>query len=158
MDSSSPNRHLSATLVSDTTSQRKVTGPRFLREAMEDSPKDPKIAELQDASGDAELQVAGFYTQLKRGTPYAFVTPALVLINVGVFAAMIAGGVDLMSPSIEHLLRWGVNFAPKTTGGEWWRLLTESWIDSEKGADGYQIKRTGLHRVQRFLCDWRRRY
>ncbi len=25
---------------------RKATGPRFLREAMDDSPKDPKIAEL----------------------------------------------------------------------------------------------------------------
>ncbi len=85
-------------------------------------------AEPQDASGDVELQVAEFYAQLKRVTPYAFVTPALVLINVGVFAAMIAGGVDLMSPSIEHLLSWGANFAPKTTGGEWWRLLTSNYV------------------------------
>ncbi len=85
-------------------------------------------AEPQDASSDVELQVAEFYAQLKRVTPYAFVTPALVLINVGVFAAMIAGGVDLMSPSIEHLLSWGANYAPKTTGGEWWRLLTSNYV------------------------------
>ena len=85
-------------------------------------------AELQDASGDAEPQVAEFYAQLKKITPYAFVTPALVLINVGVFAAMIAAGVDLMSPSIEHLLSWGANYAPMTTGGEWWRLLTSNYV------------------------------
>ncbi len=85
-------------------------------------------AELQDASDDAELQVAEFYAQLKRVTPYAFVTPALVLINVGVFVAMIAAGVDLMSPSIEHLLSWGANYAPMTTGGEWWRLLTSNYL------------------------------
>ena len=85
-------------------------------------------AEPQDASGDTESQVAEFYAQLKRFTPYAFVTPALVLINVGVFAAMIAAGVDLMSPSIEHLLSWGANYAPMTTGGEWWRLLTSNYV------------------------------
>jgi rhomboid protease GluP len=85
-------------------------------------------AELQDASGDVELQVAEFYAQLKRFTPYAFVTPALVLINVAVFVAMIAAGVDLMSPSIEHILSWGANYAPMTTGGEWWRLLTSNYL------------------------------
>lgn len=82
----------------------------------------------RQTSDDAELQIADFYAQLKRRTPYAFVTPALVLINVGVFVAMIAAGVDVMSPSIEHLLDWGANYAPKTTGGEWWRLLTSNYL------------------------------
>ena len=85
-------------------------------------------AEPQEPSSDAELLVAEFYEQLKRVTPYAIVTPALVLINVGVFAAMIAGGVDFFSPSIEHLLSWGANYSPKTTGGEWWRLLTSNYL------------------------------
>ncbi len=46
-----------------------------------------------DTSSDVELQVAEFYAQLKRFTPHVFVTPALVLINVGVTAAMIVAGV-----------------------------------------------------------------
>ncbi len=90
--------------------------------------KSPATCINVDASGDAELQVAEFYAQLKKVTPYAFVTPALILINVGVFAAMIAGGVDPVSPSIEHLLSWGANYAPMTTGGEWWRLLTSNYV------------------------------
>ena len=60
-----------------------------------------------ETSSDAELQVAEFYTDLKRRVPYAFVTPILVLVNVGVFVAMLVGGVDLTFPSIEHLLSWG---------------------------------------------------
>jgi len=85
-------------------------------------------AELQEASGGVEPQVAEFNAQLKRLTPHAFVTPALVLINVAVFAVMIASGVDFMSPSIEHLVSWGANYAPKTTDGEWWRLLTSNYL------------------------------
>lgn len=79
-------------------------------------------------SSDAELQVAEFYTNLKRRIPYAFVTPTLVLINVGVFVAMLAGGVDFTSPSVEHLLSWGANYAPMTTGGDWWRLFTSNYV------------------------------
>ncbi len=38
---------------------RKATGPRFLREATEDSPKDPKMAELPNRSETCEaLQFA----------------------------------------------------------------------------------------------------
>ncbi len=112
------------------SSSRETTAELRVRTAHEKQERDksPATSINMDASGDAELQVSEFYTQLKRVTPYAFVTPALVVINVGVFAAMIAGGVDLMSPSIEHLLSWGPNFAPKTTGGEWWRLLASNYV------------------------------
>ena len=79
-------------------------------------------------SNDAVPQVAEFYSDLKRRMPAALVTPTLVLINVIVFVAMLAGGVDLTSPSIEHLLSWGANYAPMTTGGEWWRLFTSNYV------------------------------
>ncbi len=88
----------------------------------------PTASSIFDNSNDAVPQVAVFYSELKRRMPTAFVTPTLVLINVIVFVAMLAGGVDFMSPSIEHLLSWGANYAPMTTGGEWWRLFTSNYV------------------------------
>jgi len=85
----------------------------------------PKTAGLQN---EAQLQVAEFYARLQKRMPHAYVTPTLVLINIGVFMAMLAGGVDIASPSIEHLLSWGASYAPKTTGGEWWRLFTSNYV------------------------------
>jgi rhomboid protease GluP len=41
------------------------------------------------------------------------------VINLIVFAIMIATGVHIMSPKIVDLLAWGANYAPETTGGEW---------------------------------------
>ena len=81
-----------------------------------------------DPSLETGEQTTQFYSQLKKLTPHVFVTPTLLLINLAVFAAMIADGVDVMSPSIEHLLNWGANHAPTTTGGEWWRLLTSTFV------------------------------
>jgi membrane associated rhomboid family serine protease len=61
-------------------------------------------------------------------TPHVFVTPALLTVNVAVFVGMVASGAHLMEPTIDSLLRWGANFGPKTTAGEWWRLLTSTFV------------------------------
>jgi len=50
------------------------------------------------------------------------VIPAIVAVNVVVFVAMLASGVDALSPAVDQLLTWGGNFGPRTTTGEWWRL------------------------------------
>ena len=57
-----------------------------------------------------------------------WVTPMLVAINVAIFVAMVATGVNVMSPTVEQLLRWGANFAPLTTGGQWWRLVSNVFV------------------------------
>src|SRR5207249_3684590 len=41
---------------------------------------------------------------------------------------MILTGVSIFEPSIDDLLRWGADFGPSTTGGQWWRLLTSSFL------------------------------
>jgi len=65
-----------------------------------------------------------FRRTLDQLTPRAWVTPALVAINLAVFVAFSLTDHSLMEPSTEGLLRWGANYAPKTTNGQWWRLLT----------------------------------
>lgn len=65
---------------------------------------------------------------LRARTPIALVTPLLVAINVGVFAGMLSASTPPGDPAT--LVSWGANFGPLTTNGEWWRLLTSSFVHS----------------------------
>ncbi len=77
-------------------------------------PTDPDLAD--------EIE---FAQDLQAVTPRVLVTPLVVGLNVGVFAVLVlAFGVPLMNPGANDLLTWGANFAPLTTAGEWWRLVT----------------------------------
>lgn len=53
-----------------------------------------------------------------------FMTPILIAINIILFIAMCATGVDVLTPDSASLLKWGANFRPLTLDGQWWRLLT----------------------------------
>ncbi len=58
------------------------------------------------------------------------ITPILIYINLGIFilmAIMGLGFIDLRGP---ELLKWGANFRPYTTNGQWWRLLTSCFLHS----------------------------
>ena len=79
-----------------------------------------------DAS--AEHPEIEFVRRLHAATPRAVVTPALVAINVAVFVVMLAMGVALFGGRPDDYLRFGANFGPLTTGGEWWRLLTCTFV------------------------------
>jgi rhomboid protease GluP len=69
-----------------------------------------------------------FQQHLITATPYAYVTPLLIAANVAVFAVMAALGIKVLGGRAEEYLRFGANFAPLTTGGEWWRLFTCTFI------------------------------
>jgi rhomboid protease GluP len=78
---------------------------------------------------DIEIaQNVEFQQRIVQATPRAFVTPVLVGLNVLVFVAMVASGLSFMDPSIEGLLKWGANYGPDVTQGQWWRLLTAMFI------------------------------
>jgi rhomboid protease GluP len=59
---------------------------------------------------------------LHQRIPKVPVTKLLVIINLLVFAAMLAGGAGLWHSSNSLQLMWGANFGPATQDGEWWRL------------------------------------
>jgi membrane associated rhomboid family serine protease len=68
---------------------------------------------------DARLREAG-------GRPW--VTRAVVIANVAVFAvtALVMKRVELMGA--PQLISWGANFAPLTLHGQWWRLLSALFL------------------------------
>lgn len=57
-----------------------------------------------------------------------WVTQGLVVVNVAVFLAMVAGGAGLLRPDPLVHIAWGSNFGPLTTAGEWWRLGTAAFL------------------------------
>jgi membrane associated rhomboid family serine protease len=61
-----------------------------------------------------------FDTALRERQKHAFATLAVVTFNVAAFVAMTPG----RGGSEQALLQWGASFGPRTTNGEWWRLVT----------------------------------
>ena len=74
------------------------------------------------------LKDPDFQQRLERVTPNAYVTPALIAINVIVFAAMVANGAGVATPDPRVHLLWGSNFGPLTMNGQWWRVVTATFL------------------------------
>jgi len=58
--------------------------------------------------------------------PVAFVTSAIVLVNVCVFTGMLFGAGPFGDAGT--LLSWGASLGPRTTNGQWWRLVTATFV------------------------------
>jgi rhomboid protease GluP len=59
-----------------------------------------------------------------------WVTLLLIAINVLVYIVMVFRGVSLFSPTAQSLIPWGANYGPLTTHGEWWRMITATFVHS----------------------------
>jgi len=89
---------------------------------------DDAVESPHSSGTDEKMAVAAFEHRLRELTPRIYATPALVAINIVVFVVMIASGVSAMSPGVPELLDWGANYGPWTTDGQWWRLLTCTFV------------------------------
>jgi len=78
--------------------------------------------------GDQIAQLARFRSALFERTPRAWVTTTIIAVNVALFVAMVASGVSLSKPTNAGLIAWGADYGPLTTGGQPWRLLTNTFI------------------------------
>jgi rhomboid protease GluP len=61
---------------------------------------------------------------LRQRTAGVPITCALLAANVAMFAAVAIAAGSIRSVSPRDLIWWGAGFGPRTTNGEWWRLLT----------------------------------
>jgi rhomboid protease GluP len=69
-----------------------------------------------------------FLLRLNAATPRIVVTPTLLAGNIGLFLVMAALGINILGGRTDEYLRFGANFAPLTTGGEWWRLIACTFV------------------------------
>jgi membrane associated rhomboid family serine protease/Tfp pilus assembly protein PilF len=56
------------------------------------------------------------------------VTRTIIAVNVLVYVAMGLSGVSWTDPSVVDAIRWGADFGPWTLSGQWWRLLTSTFV------------------------------
>jgi rhomboid protease GluP len=71
-------------------------------------------------------QVVAYWKVLCERTPWAPVTPALIGLNIVVFVLMLFGTGAPGTPGT--LIAWGGSSGPRTTNGEWWRLVTTMFV------------------------------
>jgi membrane associated rhomboid family serine protease/predicted negative regulator of RcsB-dependent stress response len=90
-----------------------------------------------------EAAEAAFSGLMVEATPRVFITPAIIVINLVIFVAMLVSGVSPINPNSEQLLMWGANYGPATFNGQWWRLLSCAFVHI--GA---------LHLALNMLCLW----
>jgi len=67
-----------------------------------------------------------FRESLRARTRRLLATPALIAINVMVVAGMLLGAAAIGDP--DTLMAWGASLGPRTTNGEWWRLVTSAFV------------------------------
>jgi membrane associated rhomboid family serine protease len=69
-----------------------------------------------------------FVQELRARTHLVVVTPAIMALNIAIFICMCFGTGALGDPAT--LVSWGGSVGPRTTNGEWWRLLTSFFVHS----------------------------
>jgi len=71
---------------------------------------------------------AAFASTLLQVTPNAPVTPALIAANALMFviATALGGGLLVSDPAV--MIRLGTDYTPLTLSGQWWRLLTSTFL------------------------------
>jgi len=84
------------------------------------------IAQLKAAAMRPRPEVDEFRAGLRARSRYIVVTPAIVAINALVFVGLAFGAGAMADP--DTLLGWGASIGPRTTNGEWWRLLTSLFV------------------------------
>jgi membrane associated rhomboid family serine protease len=84
------------------------------------------LLSVKDADGTGRAACEPFVGALRARTPWTIVTPALVALHVAIFAGLLAGPGSPGHPAT--LIEWGGSFGPRTTNGEWWRLLTAMFV------------------------------
>ena len=57
-----------------------------------------------------------------------YITPIIMDLNIMIFILMVFAGLGFMSFKAVDLLGWGANFKPLTTNGEWWRLISNTFL------------------------------
>jgi membrane associated rhomboid family serine protease len=79
---------------------------------------------LRVAATQPHPESDAFRDALRARTPYIVIAPAIAAISVAVFVCMLFGASAIGDR--DTLIGWGASFGPRTTNGEWWRLVTST--------------------------------
>jgi rhomboid protease GluP len=120
-------RHKDKTVAFDLPGKRGLPVTTTLVFA-EPGPAASLAAALPRTVSQDAVELAEFEAKLAAKAKWAPVAIAMLVLNLLVFAAFgyLGGGFD--KADSEMLIRWGSNFGPLTTDGQWWRLLSSAFL------------------------------
>ncbi|PRQ01130.1 rhomboid family intramembrane serine protease [Enhygromyxa salina] len=104
---------------------------------MSEQDRDGDVVSLADgrarqAAREAEAQRQQAREQARRqagqAPPTPWVTYVLLGLNLLVWVVMVSLGVDAYEPSSDMLIDFGGNLGVRTSNGQWWRLLTATFV------------------------------
>jgi membrane associated rhomboid family serine protease len=84
------------------------------------------VRRLKTAATQPGPEHESFLDALRARAFYALVTSAIVLISVAIFGGMLFGSTAIHDP--DTLVAWGATVGTRTTNGEWWRLVTSTFV------------------------------
>jgi len=92
----------------------------------------PKInlTDHDDKLSQRQLSASEFKNAIQFFIPRKdfFVTPILIDINIITFLLMVFSGLGFIFFNNNKLIEWGANYAPLVIDGQWWRLITSTFI------------------------------
>ena len=103
---------------------------------MSDQDSDGRVISFAEAQAEAKARQAQAAraqarAQARRPSGEAskpWLTYAVIGLNAAVWLVMVGLGVDAFEPDGYTLLRWGGNLGIATIDGQWWRLLTATFL------------------------------
>ena len=84
------------------------------------------VAKMKVAATEPGPEYDEFRAAIRARTPHAVVTMALVFVNATIVVAMLFGAGAMSDPAT--LVAWGASLGTRTTNGEWWRLVTSTFV------------------------------
>ena len=84
------------------------------------------LVDLRAAANRPRPDYDAFRDELRARMRFAVITPAIALISAAVFVWMLFGGGAIGDP--DTLMAWGASLGIRTTNGEWWRLVTSTFV------------------------------
>jgi membrane associated rhomboid family serine protease len=85
-----------------------------------------RVRELRVAATQRHPESDAFRDVLRARTRYVLIMPAIAAISVAVFVSMLFGAGAISDPNT--LVGWGASLGTRTTNGEWWRLVTSTFV------------------------------
>jgi rhomboid protease GluP len=82
--------------------------------------------QLQGTTGETDDILQALQYLIPRGEH--FITSIIIDLNILVYLAMVFSGLGIMSFDAGDLIRWGALERSSITGGEWWRLLSCTFL------------------------------
>lgn len=95
-----------------------TSGPRL---------EEPETGQISASEAEPNPTTAGFPMPTIQVSKIVG-TSVIVGMNVLVFIIMVSNGLGFFDFRTVDLLKWGADYAPLTTHGQWWRLLTSIFI------------------------------